>query len=407
MKLLVPLLLPIYLPTLLVALDNAMIATVLPLYARSLDFSYGLVGVILAGEAIGMLVTDLPAGALLRRIDRKYVMIGGALLVALSSGLLVFARAAWLLLLLRVLAGMAAGLFNVSRHAYLVEAATVTGRGRAISIFGGVNRVGTFVGPLLAGVVAARAGLTAPFLLCVVFGVLAAAVVVLFAQQQAVLDAPAFDAPAFDAPATANQPARHRLVDVAYENRHLLATAGVAQLCGQGIRMGRKVVIPLIASSLGLNVQAIGMILSVSAFVDMSLFYPAGWLMDTFGRKYAIVPCFLIQSIGMLLVPLATGFWGLLAATCLIGFGNGLGSGTMMTLGADLAPKHALGEFLGVWRLIGDGGGLISPLLIGAIADAFTLGAGTVVIALVGLAGTSLFAFGVPETNKQARATPS
>jgi MFS-type transporter involved in bile tolerance (Atg22 family) len=79
----------------------------------------------------------------------------------------------------------------------------------------------------------------------------------------------------------------------------------------------------------------------------------------------------------------------------------------MMTLGADLAPKHALGEFLGVWRLIGDGGGLISPLLIGAIADAFTLGAGTVVIALVGLAGTSLFAFGVPETNKQARATPS
>lgn len=397
MKLLAPLLLPIYVPTLLVALDNAMIATVLPLYARSLDFSYGLVGVILAGEAIGMLVTDLPAGALLRRIDRKYVMIGGALTVALSSGLLVFARAAWLLLILRVLAGMAAGLFNVSRHAYLVEAAAITGRGRAISMFGGVNRVGTFAGPLLAGTVAARFGLTAPFLLCVVFGVLAAAVVLLCARQQDVLDAPT----------EAHQPATQRLVQVAYENRQLLATAGIAQLCGQGIRMGRKVVIPLVASSLGLNVQAIGVILSLSAFVDMSLFYPAGWLMDTLGRKYAIVPCFLIQSIGMLLVPLAGGFWGLLAATCVIGFGNGLGSGTMMTLGADLAPKHALGEFLGVWRLIGDGGGLISPLLIGVIADVLTLGAGTVVIALVGLAGTGLFAFRVPETNQQARATLS
>lgn len=397
MKLLAPLLLPIYVPTLLVALDNAMIATVLPLYARSLDFSYGLVGVILAGEAIGMLVTDLPAGALLRRIDRKYVMIGGALTVALSSGLLVFARAAWLLLILRVLAGMAAGLFNVSRHAYLVEAAAITGRGRAISMFGGVNRVGTFAGPLLAGTVAARFGLTAPFLLCVVFGVLAAAVVLLCARQQDVLDAPT----------EAHQPATQRVVQVAYENRQLLATAGIAQLCGQGIRMGRKVVIPLVASSLGLNVQAIGVILSLSAFVDMSLFYPAGWLMDTLGRKYAIVPCFLIQSIGMLLVPLAGGFWGLLAATCVIGFGNGLGSGTMMTLGADLAPKHALGEFLGVWRLIGDGGGLISPLLIGVIADVLTLGAGTVVIALVGLAGTGLFAFRVPETNQQARATLS
>jgi len=245
--------------------------------------------------------------------------------------------------------------------------------------------------------VAAQVGLTAPFLLCAVFGVLAAVVVLLFAHQQDVRDAPA----------EADQPARQRLVQVAYKNRQLLATAGVAQLCGQGIRMGRKVVIPLVASSLGLNVQAIGVILSVSAFVDMSLFYPAGWLMDTFGRKYAIVPCFLIQSIGMLLVPFAGGFWGLLAATCVIGFGNGLGSGTMMTLGADLAPKHALGEFLGVWRLIGDGGGLMSPLLIGVIADAFTLGASTVVIALVGLTGTGLFAFGVPETNQQARAAPS
>lgn len=386
------LLLPIYLPTLLVALDNAMIATVLPLYARSLGFSYGLVGVILAGEAIGMLLTDLPAGALLRRIDRKYVMIGGALVVALSSGLLVFASAAWLLLLLRVLAGMAAGLFNVSRHAYLVETAAVTGRGRAISIFGGVNRVGTFVGPLLAGLVATQATLTAPLLLCVVFGVLAAGAVVVFARTQ--------ETPL--AVTKADPSANSHLAQVAYDNRHLLATAGVAQLCGQGVRMGRKVVIPLVASSLGLNVQAVGVILSVSAFIDMSLFYPAGWLMDTFGRKYAIVPCFLIQSLGMLLVPLATGFWGLLAATCIIGFGNGLGSGTMMTLGADLAPKHALGEFLGVWRLIGDGGGLISPLLIGVIADAFTLGAGTVVIALVGLAGTGLFAFGVPETNVQA-----
>jgi MFS family permease len=233
--------------------------------------------------------------------------------------------------------------------------------------------------------------------LCAFFGVFAAAVVVLFVQKQASLNTPT----------GADQPAKQRLVQVAYENRQLLATAGIAQLCAQGIRMGRKVVIPLVASSLGLNVQAIGVILSVSAFIDMSLFYPAGWLMDTFGRKYAIVPCFLIQSIGMLLVPLAAGFWGLLAATCLIGFGNGLGAGTMMTLGADLAPKHALGEFLGLWRLIGDGGALISPLLIGVIADVFTLGAGTVMIALVGLAGTGLFAFGVPETNQQARATPS
>ncbi|MEM7737504.1 MAG: MFS transporter [Deinococcota bacterium] len=391
------LLLPVYLPTLLIAISDGMMATVLPLYARGAGFSYGLVGVILAGEAIGMLLTDIPAGTLLRRIDRKVVMIAGGLALAVTAAALVLTEAAWGMLVLRVLAGVGAGLFNVSRHAYLAENASSHGRGRAIAIFGGVNRIGVFVGPLLAGTVASRAGLSLPFALCAGFSVASVISVIVFARRGESEHSPND---------STRESARRHLAKVAYDNRTLLATAGLAQLCAQGVRAGRKVVIPLVASSvLELDVAAVGWILSLSALVDMSLFYPAGWLMDNFGRKYAIVPCFLIQSIGMLLVPLSTGFGTLLAAACLIGFGNGLGSGTMMTLGADLAPKASLGEFLGVWRLIGDGGGVISPLIIGTIADALTLGAGTIVIACVGLVGTSLFAFSVPETNRRTPAS--
>ncbi|MCB0139017.1 MAG: MFS transporter, partial [Caldilineaceae bacterium] len=57
------------------------------------------------------------------------------------------------------------------------------------------------------------------------------------------------------------------------------------------------------ADMLGLDVQTIGWIVSISSFVDMSLFYPAGFIMDRFGRKFAYVPCFLIQGIGMALIP--------------------------------------------------------------------------------------------------------
>ena len=35
--------------------------------------------------------------------------------------------------------------------------------------------------------------------------------------------------------------------------------------------------------------------------------------------------------------------------------GGIIGAGTMLTLGSDLAPRHARGEFLGIWRFIGDG----------------------------------------------------
>jgi hypothetical protein len=63
----------------------------------------------------------------------------------------------------------------------------------------------------------------------------------------------------------------------------------------------------------------------------------------------------------------------------------------MMTLGADLAPAGRTAEFLGVWRMIGDTGQAIAPLVVGSIADVIgiALTAG-VVAGLGGLAAVTL-----------------
>jgi MFS-type transporter involved in bile tolerance (Atg22 family) len=81
-----------------------------------------------------------------------------------------------------------------------------------------------------------------------------------------------------------------------------------------------------------------------------------------------------------------------------IGLGNGLGSGTMMTLGADLAPADSRGEFLGVWRLIGDGGSAGGPVVVGAVADVLGLSLATFTIAGVGLLAAAMLGTLVPET---------
>ena len=123
--------------------------------------------------------------------------------------------------------------------------------------------------------------------------------------------------------------------------------------------------------------------------------------MDRLGRKWAIVPSFLIQALGMSLVPLTGSFLGLLLAATLIGFGNGFSSGSMMTLGADLAPENARGEFLGVWRLIGDVGSSGGPLIVGSIADAFALPVTALLMAGAGLMAGAVFGLLVPETLKR------
>lgn len=379
----------VYLPTIVLALAEGMLVPVLPLFVAQMGAGFALVGVALAAEAIGMLVGDLPAGSLLRRIDRKRVMLVGVVVVGASVALLPFAGSVALVIALRLVAGVGAAMWSLSRHAYLTEATRAMGRGRALAAFGGATRVGHFVGPALGGVVAGTLGFAAAFW-C--YALIAGVAFVLCARYLEARDPRAADP-------------RHRLghraalAQVLRLQRSTLLVTGTGHVMAQMVRSGRRIVIPLVgASVLGLDVQAVGWVLSAAALLDVIMFPIAGVLMDRLGRKWAIVPSFALQAFGMALVPLAGDFWGLLVVGGIIGLGNGIGSGTMMTLASDLAPAGTVGEFLGVWRVIGDAGSMGGPVVVGVVADVLTLESAALVIAAVGFGAAAVFAWGVPET---------
>jgi len=182
-----------------------------------------------------------------------------------------------------------------------------------------------------------------------------------------------------------------------------VAMPGLGALLLQMLRTGPQIIIPLYGSAvIGLDVEQIGWILGISSALDMTLFYPAGIIMDRFGRKAAIVPSTAIMAAGVALIPLTANFAGLTVAGLLIGLGNGLGSGTMLTLGADLAPSDARSEFLGLWSLIGDAGITGAPLVIGAVADVLALQPAAWVIGGLGLLSSLVFGLFVPETLRKA-----
>ncbi len=381
--------LAVYLPSVMLAVAEGMLVPVLPLYVAELGAGFALVGLALAGEAIGMLLGDLPAGALLRRFERKTVMLAGVALVGVSVALVPLFGAVSMVVVLRLVAGLGAAMWNLSRHAYLTESVRATARGRSIAAFGGAQRLGLLVGPVIGGLIGGAFGLEATFLAFALVAGLAFGVCVLFLEQH---------------PAATMEPSKRlghaaALRRVLVQQRRLLAVTGLGFVMAQTIRSGRRIILPMYgAVALGLDVESIGYVVSIAAAFDLALFPVAGFIMDRWGRKYAIVPCFAIQGLGMALVPLSGGFLGLALAGVVIGIGNGLGSGTMMTLAADLAPRDAIGEFLGVWRLIGDAGGMGGPVAVGVIADLVTLASATLVIALIGLGASAVFAFGVPET---------
>lgn len=386
------LILPFYLPALMITLGNGLLVPILPLYATSFEIGYGLIGLILAGEGLGTLVADVPTGTLQRRFGNKQVMMMGIALTMVSVSLLFIAQTVWVVFMLRVIAGFGRAMYTVSAHVYITDNVTLEQRGKAISMYGGTHRLGGFLGPAVGGIVAGLLGLRFGFLLCGAVTAIGVVCVALYTRNRA------------EDPGTARDPHGHQLqvLNVLQTNYRVLASAGTAQVFAQMIRAGRTVIIPLFAAEmLGLAVDQIGLIVSLSVAVDFSLFVVAGWLMDRFGRKFAIVPCFAIQALGMALIPLTSTFGGLLFAALMIGIGNGLGAGSMMTLGSDLSPIQSRGEFLGVWRLIGDLGHTGAPLVVGAIADILVLSSAVWVIAGSGLAAASIFLFFVPETLKR------
>jgi len=385
-----PLILPVYLPTFLISLAGGILIPVLPLYLRDFNAGYGLVGLVLSGQAIGMLVGDIPGSMMMRWLGQRRAMIVGLSLVAISTLTLFYASSIPEAFLYRFLSGIGFSIFGVSRHAYIAENAAIGIRGRAVALFGGINRIGRFSGPAIGGMIGSAFSLRVPFL-AAGFSLAAALllVVIMLPKTQATLLREK------GSPKTYS----HALWTTVRQQYRVLTTVGVGLLFAQMVRTGRDVLIPLYgADVLGLDVAQIGWISTFASTIDMLLFYPVGVIMDRFGRKFAIVPSFLIQGIGLTLIPLTSSFGNLAAVAGLVGFGNGLGSGTMMTLGADLAPAASRGEFLGIWRLIGDTGFMAGPVVAGVVASALVLPAAALVMGASGIIASLIFLFLVPET---------
>jgi MFS family permease len=369
-----------------------MLLTILPLYAESLGSSYSVAGLIVAAAALGTLITDVPAGAVLAKIGLRRAMIVGSGLVATSTASLAFDGPVWLIIGLRSCAGIGAALWGLSRHAFIASAIDPTERGRATSVFGGINRIGVLAGPAVGGVLVTVANFDVGFLAA---GAMSGAAL-LVAMKYITVDT-------HDARSISGRDRWTLVRRVVRENRRDLGAAGIAQTFAQMIRAGRQFIIPVYGSvAIGLSAAEIGFIMTAGAILDVAMFLPAGILMDRWGRKVASVPSFAIMSVGVVLIPFTSTYAELMFATCIIGLGNGIGSGSMMTLGADLAPRGATGEFLGIWRLIGDAGAFLGPIAVGTIAASTSLNGSAYLLSAIGISATLTLAFLVKETRVSA-----
>ncbi|MBM3139437.1 MAG: MFS transporter [Chloroflexi bacterium] len=388
------LILTVYGPAFLIALGQGAGLLMIPLLAIDLGASVALAGLVFALRGFGTIVFDVPAGLAESRFgDRRTLAAGAALIVIVGVGSALSGNV-WQLAFFTFLYGGGNAVFQVARLSYIAEVTPVEYRARAIALLGGANRVGTFAGPILGGVLAQALGFPSVFLFQAATAALALVLVLLLIRGGAAATASGHSVYA-------------RLGRTLVDHRRSFLTWGLAVITLQVIRSGRQILLPLWGAHIELDVAAIGVVVGLSSGIDMLLFYPVGVMMDRWGRKGVALSSLLMLSIGLALIPLARGFEALLLVGVVTGFGNGLGTGIVMTLGADLSPPTGRGEFLGVWRLVGDVGHAGGPFVIGAVAQALTLAVAAAVTAGVGLVGAVFLALVAAETLRRAPPRPA
>jgi MFS family permease len=171
----------------------------------------------------------------------------------------------------------------------------------------------------------------------------------------------------------------------------------------QAIRQSRQVVIPLWAAHIGLSPTANSVIYGIAGLIDVLTFYPAGKVMDLYGRRWVAVPCATILGISFVVMPHTHAAVTLTLTAMLMGFGNGIGSGIVMTLAADTSPEIGRPTFLGLWRELSDAGQGIGPLILSGVTAVAGLATGITVNGLLGFAAAVAMGVFIPRRRSSAR----
>jgi MFS family permease len=402
-----------FLPATLFAIGEGAIIPIIPIAADSLGAGLALAGFVASLILVGELIGDVPSGVVVARIGERNAMIGAALVSVV--GLLVCTAAPNpLVLALGVfLVGLSTAVFALARHAYMTTAIPVRIRARALSSLGGVFRFGYFVGPFLAAGVIHLTGTTASAFWVHVVCCLLAAVVLLVVRDPATgvrglrrpgrasRPDPGSSAPvATDTGAVLVQQESHGLFRTIREHHRVLVRLGSGAALIGAMRAGRQVILPLWAVSVGLDDSTAALVIGVAGAIDFALFYTSGQIMDRWGRLASALPCMLGLSVCYFLLAwsghLDARVGWFVAVAMAMSLANGVGSGILMTLGADLAPRGAPAPFLGAWRFTGDLGSAAAPLLISGVTAVASIAIASGVMGVLGLVGAGILLRYVP-----------
>ena len=367
----------------LISIGMGAVMPLIALSALDLGASIPQAALVVGLIGVGQLCGDLPAGSLTERFGEKLTLLAACVVDAIAMLVAFWTDSLFVLGGAVFVAGLATAVFGLARHAYLTEAVAPHFRARALSTLGGTFRIGSFIGPFVGALLVTQFSIGATYAFAAVMSLAGGLLSLTLPTLSTRHVRPVGERP-------------RRIWAVLASHRRVLLTLGVGMLLISAARATRQSIVPLWAESQGIDAATTSIIFGISAGVDMLLFYPGGAIMDRFGRLWVALPAMVVLGAGFAILPLTHTAVTIGLVACLMGLGNGISAGIVLTLGSDVAPPDERRQFLGGWRLCADVGNVAGPGLISLITIAFPLAVAAITLGMVAWAGAGWLARWVP-----------
>lgn len=363
----------------------------LPDLGDELALSATTLGWVVAAFGIGRLVMDLPAGRLADRFPPLYLFAVAAMVMCIGSGILAAAQVGGFVLFASFLLGAGSATSNTTGMATMSAVATDDRRGSAMALYSGSLLVGQALGPVVAGLLTSVGG----WRTAAASGAVLALAVTVWATHRG---------------------RRRRSESAGHAGRRRERTpgpdlTGIQHLVLYGVAFSvfftvgsmPQMLIPLIgADDLGLDTSTIGLALGAGGLARVAGAFGTGLVSDLRSRRWALLPCLVVQGLGVTLLLLPHVHWWLMAiiAMSLGSSGHAVGA----TMLGDRTPPAEVGRALGRYRFIGDVGLVAGPVLVALVYEHAGRDAAILSVCAVLLVGLAAAAALLPETHSRKRA---
>lgn len=357
-----------------VALGFGLVVPVLPRFAQSFGVGLGAIGLVQLVFGSTRFSFGLVGGLVVDRFGERACTIAGLLIVSLSSYAAGFSDSFTEFVLARGFGGAGSALFIAGLQSRILRIIEPAAMGRATGAFRSSFLVGIGLGPLLGGVLGESLGLAAPFHIYAT-GLLVSAMVAWMVM--------AGEAPRGPSerrrPLEAFRAARPLFSDRRYVLALLATFVGWWTISGPVQTVG----VIFAEDELGFSGGLIGAAVTLLAVGELLVLLVAGRASDRYGRRSVLVPSLAVAAIATAAFGQIYDFsWAFFPLMVLIGgaiAASGTAAGGLL---ADAMPEGGSGAAVGVNQMAGDLGYLMSPTLIGSLAERSSFGLAYVAAAI-------------------------